>query len=243
MGGFFEWLGKQQLAEAKKYDGYTPDVTAIIEFFANASPEALRPGSDPRMITADAFQDDGYDTEAEVWRSRYPLTNRKECGLRYEIDGTQFPINTSIRVAEALEAARRNNTRIHISYGYTHEAPDNSKPVGYNWLEEHGMTGYVGRSWGKCQYPLLFTNRNTRQGNFILTDCIVRIRAAAGGRIIHQHPEYSHGKIEIRPIDPPMTVKGRRQPLTAEVLQDGVVYARFDTMAQAHRYVKRLGLV
>jgi len=103
-------------------------------------------------------------------------------------NGTSYDQRTPDEVIRVLENARLNRQRVHISLGET-EGPDQ----GQDWLEEFETHGYVGRSMGPVKVPLLLANRRSMGGGAILTHCVVRIRTSSGGRVLYQHPAYSHG--------------------------------------------------
>ena len=94
---------------------------------------------------------------------------------------------------------------------------------------------------GPVKVPLLIANRRSLGGGAILDHCIVRIRTSAGGRILYRHPQYHHGKIEIRLKAEPVTIPDSRV-LTVDVLRDGELHAAFESMIQARRWVTKLGI-
>lgn len=150
------------------------------------------------------------------------------------VNGTFYDQRTPDEVVRVLEAARLNRTRLHISLGDT--------TTGKDWLEEHDITGYVGRSMGPVKVPLLIANRRSMFGGAILDHCIVRIRMTGGGRVLYQHPAYHYGRLEIRyKAEPVESPDGR--VLTVDVLQDGAIHASFETVEKARRWANKLGLV
>ena len=77
--------------------------------------------------------------------------------------------------------------------------------------------------------------------SLILDHCIVRIRESAGGRVLWQHPDYHHGRLEIRQKAEPVRLRDGRT-LTVDVLRDGEIQAAFENVTQARRYINKLGV-
>lgn len=150
------------------------------------------------------------------------------------VGGTAYDPRTTINVIRVLEKARLNRTRLHISLG--------DAATGRDWLEEFDSFGFIGRSMGPTKVPLILPLRRSIGGGAILDHCIVRIRHSAGGRVLYQHPNYHHGKIELRQKAQPLALEDGRS-LLVDVLRDGQVQAAFETVAKAMRYVQKLGLV
>lgn len=149
------------------------------------------------------------------------------------INGTSYDTRTPDEVIRVLESARLSRTRLHISLGDT--------TTGKDWLDEHDIIGTVTRSMGPVKVPLLIANRRSIGGGAILDYCIVRIRTAAGGRVLWQHPKYHFGDLEIRHKSAPFELPDGRV-LTVDILRDGELHASFESMAQARRWVHRLGV-
>jgi len=95
--------------------------------------------------------------------------------------GTWFTPGTPQNVKSLLEGLRQSKTRVSILYG--------DGETGMAW-EEREISGTIGRSMGPIKTPLLIANRNSRGGEALLTDCIVRIRESAGKRVLYQHPTF-----------------------------------------------------
>ena len=148
-------------------------------------------------------------------------------------NGTTYHDETPDEVIRVLESARQNRSRLHISLGDT--------ASGRDWLEEFESHGYVGRSMGPVKVPLLIANTRSLGGGSILDHCIVRIRESAGGRVLWQHPDYHHGRLEIRQKAEPVTLRDGRT-LTVDVLRDGEVHASFESIDKARRWVHKLGV-
>jgi len=155
-----------------------------------------------------------------------------------QVNGTSFDTRTPDEVIRVLESARQNRTRVHISLG---ETTDQRGNLGRDWIEEHDIIGTVSRSMGPVKVPLLVANRKSLGGFALLDHCIVRIRRSAGGRVLYQHPVYHHGALEIRQKTTPVELPDGRV-LTVDILRDGELHASFETMAQARRWIHRLGL-
>ncbi|MGE3406443.1 MAG: hypothetical protein AB7I37_06470 [Pirellulales bacterium] len=151
-----------------------------------------------------------------------------------EVNGTSYDARTPEEVIRVLESARQNRTRLHISLGDT--------ATGKDWLEEFESHGYVGRSMGPVKVPLLIANRRSLGGGAILDHCVVRIRTAAGGRVLYQHPAYHHGSLEIRQKADPVELPDGRL-LTVDVIRDGELHASFESINKARRWVQKLGVV
>lgn len=161
------------------------------------------------------------------------------------VNGTTYDARTPDEVIRVLENARAGRYRVWVHYGYTSEA-DAADGVGrkqafLDWLGEYDHSGYVGRSMGPTKIPLLVHNSRSMGGGGILDGSIIKIRRTDGGRVLYQHPQYTHGRIEV--CRKPFAVElpdGRK--LTVDVFQDGEVQASFENMDKARRYLHKLGL-
>ncbi len=149
------------------------------------------------------------------------------------INGTSYDIRTPDEVVAILENARQSRTRLHVSLG--------DSESGRDWLEENMVHGFISRSTGTIKIPLLVHNRRSLGGPGLLDYCIVRIRASAGGRVLWQHPDYYHGRLEIRQKAEPVSLPDGRV-LTVDVLREGEVQAAFENMTKARRYIGKLGV-
>lgn len=148
------------------------------------------------------------------------------------VNGIRYRSLTSGSVIETLEWARKNSTRVHISYG--------DKDTGRDWLEENDVKGYIAWSRGSVKVPLLLPTRRSKGGLNILDHCIVRIRTSPGGSILYQHPFYNYGDLEIRPMSDPLVLDGRT--LRVEVTCDGKFHVAFEDIHKAVRWAKKLGV-
>ena len=149
------------------------------------------------------------------------------------INGTSFDVRTPDEVVAILENARQTRTRLHVSLG--------DSESGRDWIEENMVHGVIGRSTGSIKIPLLIHNRRSLGGPGLLDHCIVRIRTSSGGRILWQHPDYHHGRLEIRQKTEPVTLPDGRT-LTVDVLRDGELHASFESVEKARRWVHKLGV-
>ena len=152
------------------------------------------------------------------------------------INGTSYDSRTSDAVIRVLENARLNRSRLHISLGET-DGPN----VGRDWLKEFDAHGYIGRSMGPIKVPLLIANTRSTGGGALLDHCVVRIRRSAGGRVLYQHPVYHFGTMEIRSKSEPVALPDGRV-LRVDVFRDEELHAAFENMAQARRWVNKMGV-
>lgn len=152
------------------------------------------------------------------------------------VNGTSYDTRTPDEVVSVLENARLNRQRVHVSLGET-EGPE----AGRDWLEENMVHGFIGRSTGSVKIPLIVHNRRSHGGPGLLDHCIVRIRTAAGGRVLWQHPSYHYGVIHIRPKAEPLVLEDGRT-LRVDVLRDGQLQAAFENVSKARRYINKLGV-
>ncbi len=153
------------------------------------------------------------------------------------INVTSFDARTPDEVIRVLEQARLNRTRLHISLGHT-----DGEKIGLDWLEEFESHGYIGRSMGPIKVPLLVANRRSLGGGALLDHCIVRIRQSAGGRVLWQHAAYHFGTVEIHHKVEPLELPDGRV-LAVDVVRDGELHAAFENIAQARRWVQKMGVV
>jgi hypothetical protein len=93
-----------------------------------------------------------------------------KCGYKV-LNGTSYHAETPDQVVRALEHARLNRLRIRLYYG----------EMGKSWGEMNDVTGYVGRSMGPIQVPIILFNARSHGGAAISTDRVVAIRLSAKG--------------------------------------------------------------
>lgn len=150
------------------------------------------------------------------------------------VDGTTYKNRTPKAVIDILEESRKTGLRIRLHYGTTEEGKD--KAVGTDWLDEWGMTGHVGRSTGLTKIPLIISSKRSFGGPAILDDCIVRIRAAKGGKDLYRHPEYKQGNLRFARVTGEHAGK-----YSVVALINGEPHARFKTDGKARQWAKKLG--
>ena len=137
------------------------------------------------------------------------------------INGTSYNGQACRQLANQLERARLDHARVRIFLG--------DSKTGKDWLEEHDVTGTIGRSMGPVKVPILLHNSRSLGGAGMLEDCIVKLMVA--GVVTWTHPKYNI---------PKLMVSGRG------VYADGKIHARLRNRKQAQRLVdfltgKRMG--
>ena len=93
------------------------------------------------------------------------------------VNGTSYHKDTSDKVINVLERARLNRTRIILDYG--------DVKTGTSWGEVHDTTGYIGRSTGSVQIPILIFNTRCFGGGAILDHCIIGIKESKGKKVLY----------------------------------------------------------
>lgn len=149
------------------------------------------------------------------------------------VNGTSYDVRTPDEVVRVLEQARLNRNRLHISLGDT--------TTGRDWLEEHEVYGYIGRSMGPIKVPLLISNRRSLGGGASLDHCIVRIRQSSGGKVLYQHPDYHYGTLSIQLKKQAVELPDGRL-LSVDVIHNGSVHASFESIEKACRWMDKLGV-
>lgn len=138
--------------------------------------------------------------------------------------GLFFHPRTSTTVQKALAIAFEGRQTVRLWYGDT--------VTGRAWAEEHDVLGKIGRSTGSVNVPLM-VEAGESGGPQLLDHCIVRIDIVARGkgasRTAYAHPSFHTGDWEVIPSDQP--------EYAANVLNDGVLHARFKKPETAQRYV------
>jgi hypothetical protein len=181
---------------------------STVYILRNAIPIALlTPASAPRAVARELLGDAAYRI----------------------VDGTFYSASTPTEVIQILERSRRTGERLRLHLG--------DATTGRDWLEEHDVTGRVGRSTGRIKIPLLLVSSRSHGGGGILDDSIVRIRAAKGGAELYRHPLYHVPPITLADYSPANT------PLPYAVNVDGKEHARFKSAKDRSRWFVQLGIV
>lgn len=136
-------------------------------------------------------------------------------------NGTYYNKATPGAVVRALESARASGGTVRLFYG--------DAITGRAWAEENDVSGTVGRSMGPLKVPLLVPH-GSRGGGAILSHCIVAIKTAAG--FIYKHTGFDPGEWSAKATTTP---PHHPEYGTAEVYQDGTLYARVATLKSAER--------
>ena len=139
------------------------------------------------------------------------------------VNGMAYDVRTPDKVVSVLEMARRTGKRIRIFYG--------DSETGRDWYEESYTMGYVGKSGGKIQIPLVIANARSHGGPTLLDHCIVKIKI--GKFVMYQHPTYYQDEITMREASDYLKGMG----YTTSVFMGDKNYANFKTEAQAQRYI------
>jgi hypothetical protein len=159
-------------------------------------------------------------TERVTITEKYPNGNE----VTYKIvNGTAYKIDTPEKVVSILENARNNRTRIRVFYG--------DSETGKDWMEEHDVIGYIGRSTGRIKIPLLIPNGRSSGGGGILDDCIVKI--TQNKEVVYQHYNYNIGDFRIKQITDDNLIK---QGYTHSVLDNENAGGYFKSEAKANNY-------
>ena len=142
------------------------------------------------------------------------------------VNGTAYHVETPPDVIRILENARISDdinpdpkNRVRVHYG--------DIKTGQCWNEEWDIDGYIGRSTGNIQIPLLVHNRRSLGGPGLLDHCIIRITTTqAPRRVLYEHPNYQAPAVVCDPV------KG--------VLVNGESYAPLEFGESARRLARKL---
>jgi hypothetical protein len=135
--------------------------------------------------------------------------------------GTCYNVGTDVKVIDCVENAQRTRQRVRVWFG--------DVSTGKSWNEENDVCGYIGRSTGAIiKVPLLVSKSNSYGGGILLSDCIVKMVDTKTGRELYKHANFSQSVFTV-------TDSSDLKEYTANVLQDGSVYARCKKMSSAQR--------
>jgi hypothetical protein len=147
--------------------------------------------------------------------------------------GPKWPTNpgqrendaTPYEVAMTLDMLHRTRQRCRLFLGDT--------GTGRSWMEEHGVTGTIGRSMGPIKVPLLISSSRSHGGPAILDNCIIRIDVQIKPglvRTLYQHPQFHVPEMELKEFS--------KAVFPCEVWIGGSCCARFKTKEKAKRWMQ-----
>lgn len=135
--------------------------------------------------------------------------------------GTCYHIDTPEQVINILENALSSHRERRLKFHY------GDAKTGRDWNEEHGTTGYIGRSTGSIKIPLLIATSRSSGGGGILDHCILKISDTKTKKVLYVHPLYKKPVVEIIPSD--MT------EYSYNTIINGELYGRHRTLKDANR--------
>ncbi len=151
------------------------------------------------------------------------LDDGKEIKYRYH-KGFYFHQQTPQQVIEVLADAFALKYRIRLYLGHT-----SGEEAGLDWLKENDVQGYVGRSTGQLQVPLLKRSQNDLGGDSILDHCIVKITKK--DRILYKHTQYRK---------PEMVVQTDSTSKHNVLTSDGKILASFGNRRELSKWLKKV---
>lgn len=92
-------------------------------------------------------------------------------------DGTTYGTKTPQGVIDVLERVRKSGVRITLDYG--------NPKTGKSWNEIWGVSGYVSRSSGRIQIPILLYNSRSKSGGAIMDEFIIGIKTSKGKKVLY----------------------------------------------------------
>lgn len=141
------------------------------------------------------------------------------------LNGTYYHIETDDKIILLLEQARQVGYRVRLHYG--------DQATGRDWMDEHDVTGHLGRSMGPVKVPLIIKTKQSSGGPAILEHRIIRIRKlGAKARDLYVHDKYHQGDITYQ------LTSDKAYPY--EVLIDGKVHARFKSRLSMMRWANKM---
>lgn len=97
----------------------------------------------------------------------------------------KFHPETPQELRDLLTPLNQSRRRVRIFFG--------DRATGTAWLEEHDVTGTIGKSFGgDSPIPLLINNARSMGGPGLLDHCIVKMMDIASGRTLYQHPKFNN---------------------------------------------------
>jgi hypothetical protein len=134
------------------------------------------------------------------------------------VNGTAYHMKTPEAVIRVLENAMASRARIRVFLGDTE--------TGRDWLEEHDVMGYVGRSTGNLQIPLLVNNSRSMGGGALLSHCIIRI--TIDKQTVYAHPTYHREHLMVHETSFATFIMNSKREQ----------HARFDSSKKAWSYLR-----
>lgn len=139
-----------------------------------------------------------------------------------EFNGLYFTEGTNQKVMQIIcdILKNRRSNRLRFWFG--------NAQTGKSWDCEYDVTGYIGKSTGNKPIPLLIHNINSSGGGGLITDCILKIVEVKTKRVLYEHEKFNQSTFTV-------TEKSDLPGYTANVLQDGKIYARCKKLTSAKR--------
>lgn len=106
--------------------------------------------------------------------------------------GFWFHPDTIEEVKKIIHIYHETYLRLRFVYGdvETGEAWITEEDAKRYGVKSAGEEGYIGRSTGREKIPLAIHNNRCYGGPAIMTQCIIRIELAQGGRVLYSHPTF-----------------------------------------------------
>lgn len=105
------------------------------------------------------------------------------------VGGLSFDSRTPKHMIELLIKLRADGTRVRFHWG--------DQDTGEDWGEIHDVEGRVYASTGPKRVPILVHSNRSHGGTAMLTNCIVKVEATRGNRVLYQHPFYHVNRYEL----------------------------------------------
>lgn len=149
---------------------------------------------------------------------------------------TTYHKDTPQALQRVLNKAREHITLVRLIYGET--------TTGKPWLEENDVVGFIGRSTGTVQVPLIIEALIDNMGEIskadggpqLLDHCILRVIDCHTGRDLYRHAKYQLPKLDMRESVAP---EYRKVPWEVRLIEgaERVTQARFPTEERALEYI------